>query len=33
MPRLFDLVRGMKTLQRIAGARGRLLMAPPVRQG
>jgi hypothetical protein len=32
MPRLFDLVRGMKTLQRIAGARGRLLMAPPLRQ-
>ena len=33
MPRLFDLVRGMKTLQRIAGTRGRLLIAPPVGQG
>ncbi|MEN2975673.1 hypothetical protein P7L78_18040 [Tistrella bauzanensis] len=30
MPRLFDLVRGLKTLQRIAGERGHVIMAPTV---
>ncbi|MFD0387045.1 hypothetical protein ACFQ4K_03155 [Tistrella bauzanensis] len=30
MPRLFDLVRGLKTLQRIAGDRGHVIMAPTV---
>ena len=30
MPRLFDLVRGLKTLQRIAGERGHVIMAPAV---